>query len=737
MVLGRMAERSLGLWGPRGARRLAALAAALNASFYLLVLLVLTGAVAALAVVVLLLGGLGLYLIVFPAGVLVAAVNRIIRSARPTRRDGRPLGIEVNRADQPRLWALVDEVCERVGQRRVDGLRITLTGSAAAVEIGRSHVRTLSIPLTYLSVLGEEELRGVVAHELYHFAHGDTRFARRLVSVRGALARTLWRLDRIGSVLRYPFRWYARVLSRFLASLSRQQEFAADAFAAAHFGAATVARGLRITEWVDSAFATFWYDELAPVLSEGLRPSVSTGYTSFLGSHLHGGLSAFKTEPLGTTLATHPGLVDRLAALGADANGIPETMCPAVLLVHELDGLEAALLRDKQDPEGREQLRRVGWSEAMQITLPNAWRVAAQAWAERLPPLTAPELPTFIEEHVGDADCGPEERLRLAGALSCCLGSALVEAGWSIDASPGAPVRLLRGHQELRPFDELRAIVGSALLRAEWADRCYDAGIESLVLTAAAAEPAARDPASKGQRVTLLLHNDEARGPVSRGATWLSWITGAIWLAIAVGGAVQIGSTGASLFLWAVALLIACCLGWLFVSQRSLRRDAPRIRFDESGLVLTHRGLLNEPLRVPTNAIRVVAFDSRDRRAAFRFPIFADSAWSDPYVQAAEPQGWFWVEGRPAQPTPYFGLRKHTPNLLVLLDEPVEGPPVRRQRLHGPLNGETLTALMLTVADAGEAEDALSTIGVARRLVVSDFRSGRRRNRQLARASAG
>jgi hypothetical protein len=102
-VRGRVGERSAGLWEPRRVQRLAALAAALNASFDLLVLLVLAGVAAALAVVVLLLGGIGLYLIMFPAGVLVAGVDRIIRSALPARRDRRPPGIAVTREEQPRL----------------------------------------------------------------------------------------------------------------------------------------------------------------------------------------------------------------------------------------------------------------------------------------------------------------------------------------------------------------------------------------------------------------------------------------------------------------------------------------------------------------------------------------------------------------------------------------------------------------------------------------------------------
>lgn len=744
MVRGRLDDRSPGLWERQRVRSVAALAAALNASFYLLVLLVVAGAVGALAAVVFLLGGLGLYLVVFPAGILLAAIRRILRSAVPTHRDDRTTGLSVSREDQPRLWAVVDDVCERVGQRQVDDLRITLAGSAAAAEIRRPHtrwhVRTLSIPLTYLAVLAEGELRGVVAHELYHFAHGDAGFARRLVAVRAALARTLWRLDRIGSVLRYPFRWYARVLSRFLASLWRQQEFGADAFAAMYVGAESVARGLRVTEWVESAFAAFWHGELAPLLGEGLRPPIAAGYALFLSSRNGlGGLAAFKADDLETPVATHPAVVERLAALKVDADGAPETIHPAVSLIDRLDELEAALLRTKQEPEGQQVLRAVGWSEALQTSLPKAWRTAARTWADRVPSMTAAELPRFIDEHLfDDAECSSEEKLHVLSVLGSSFADALVEAGWSLDASPGGPTRLLRENQEVRPFEEVWALGGSVLLRRAWVDRCHDAGIEDLVLTSAATEPSVPAPRSEAQPVTLLLESEEARGPLSRGVTWVCWIAGVLWLAILLVGAIRIPNTSASVFMGGVALLIACGLIWLFVSQRSLRRDPPRIRFDQFGVVLTHPGLLKEALRIPTHAIRAVTLDLRERSASLRFPIFADSAWSDPYAHAAEPRSWFWVEGRPAQPVPYFGLRKHAPNLFVLLDEAVPGPRVRRERLHGPLNGETLSAFMLTVADPPSAENALSNAGIARRLVVSDFRplNGRASNRPTERSAA-
>jgi len=717
-----------GAWEDRRLRKLAVLAVALNASFYVLVFVVLMSVIGALLAVVLVFGELGLYVIVFPAGVLAVAVRRIIVSARPAGRKVRWDGVVVTREDQPRLWAFVDETCQRVDQRTVDELRIAFAGSAAAGETqfgsARSRVRTVRIPLTYLAVLSTDELRGVVAHELSHFARGDASFRWRLVSVREALGRTLWRLERLGSVLRHPFRWYARLLSRYLASLSRQQEFAADAFAAKVFGADNVARGLRITEWVESAFEVFWRRELAPVLMAGLRPPVADGFVSFVGSSwFRARLFAFKPEDVETAFASHPTVVDRLAALRIDADPAPDTVNPSVSLLDGLDGLEDALLRDKQLPEGQPALRKAGWGESMQDILPRAWQQAAGALADQVPGMTAAEIGSLMDDHLGDSESSDEEKLSVVTAVSCALASALVRCGWSICASPGEPVRLLNGNDEIRPFQDVWAISRSVLLRRQWVERCHQAGIADLALQSPASELSVADSdPPEAESVNLVLNPGEASGPLSRGVTWVCWIAGALWIPILIIGTIQVPSAVGSAVMAGIAVLISLGLIGLFVSQRSLRRDPPRIRFDRSSALFTHPALLQEPLHISRQAIRVVAVDSRDRHATRRFPIFADSAWSDPQAKAAEPRGWFWVEGRPARPSPYFGLRKQVPNLVVILDEPLMGPAVRRQRLHGPLNGETLAAFTLTVAEPVAAEEALSHLGLARQLVMSDFR---------------
>ena len=201
---------------------------------------------------------------------------------------------------------------------------------------------------------------------------------------------------------------------------------------------------------------------------------------------------------------------------------------------------------------------------------------------------------------------------------------------------------------------------------------------------------------------------------------WLAGIFVALWVSILIGA----GATAKTTVLTAAALIAAACtaatFAWIISSRREARRNPPQIRFDASGLIVTHRALLKAPLHIPISDIRAVAVDSQTNSST-RFPVFDDSVWSDPRIPEGEPRGYFWADGRHAIPTPYYGLHKQAPNLLVLLEHPQPGPRVRRERLHGPLNGETLTSLSVKVADAQHAKHALAELGLRRDLVLSDL----------------
>jgi heat shock protein HtpX len=84
-----------------------------------------------------------------------------------------------------------------------------------------------------LTLLNVSELSGVIAHEFGHYHGGDTKLGPWIYRTRVAIGRTIVSLAQGGStIVRAPFEWYGTFFLKVTHSISRVQEFAADALAA-------------------------------------------------------------------------------------------------------------------------------------------------------------------------------------------------------------------------------------------------------------------------------------------------------------------------------------------------------------------------------------------------------------------------------------------------------------------------------------------------------------------------
>ncbi|MEU8620675.1 M48 family metalloprotease [Streptomyces sp. NPDC048623] len=81
----------------------------------------------------------------------------------------------LERADAPRLFALIDEIAESVGTRGVDlvALDTEVNASVSAYGIRRRRLLTLGMPLW--TTLDPQERIALLGHEFGHYAHGDVR----------------------------------------------------------------------------------------------------------------------------------------------------------------------------------------------------------------------------------------------------------------------------------------------------------------------------------------------------------------------------------------------------------------------------------------------------------------------------------------------------------------------------------------------------------------------------------
>ncbi|MFE7356733.1 M48 family metallopeptidase [Streptomyces sp. NPDC057543] len=102
-------------------------------------------------------------------------------------------GLHVDDTREPRLWATVRDLADRVGTRAPDEIVLTDQVNASAVEDTRflglvAGRRRLHVGLPLMTGMSEAQLRSVLAHELGHFANSDTRLTA--INTRGRIQTT-------------------------------------------------------------------------------------------------------------------------------------------------------------------------------------------------------------------------------------------------------------------------------------------------------------------------------------------------------------------------------------------------------------------------------------------------------------------------------------------------------------------------------------------------------------------
>ncbi len=717
---------------------LALLAAGLTIAFYAFLLAVVLMLLAAVVVLVRLGPGWGTAG-ALPIGLLVAVMRRSLVAAIPRRAQPDLRGIEVAHAEQPRLWELVDSLAAAAGQHPPDHLRITLGGSASATElrsgVGRTPQRILTLPFSYLIALSRAELGAVIAHELGHFAAGDTTASAWISPLSGAIIRTVNQLGRYRSVLRYPFRWYARGFFALTAGFSRRRELAADALAARLCGAEAVAGALRHTHGLAAAFDAFWAFDVKPPLSIGLWPPLQEGFVLFLEAPAVHKQLADTADDQGTLrFASHPTTERRVVAVNPlSEEATADDSSPASEMLLYANKLEVSLLHDLAGTDV--QLALVDWREAGERATPRTWRdaISAHPWPNQQVPVSglAQALSAALE------DLSDEQAIQTELYVwGCALALALADNGWSITKLPGRPAALTKDEFTIIPRDEVHGLATSEITSELWSRRTQTFGIAELLLAAPEIEAqpdtfAAAQQATAGAKaikvltpgapVVLRLSTPDVDGFAARGMFWFALLLGAACAAaLLLVPLASTTATGAQVAVRSIGVVIGCLPIWLTWRRHRQRAHPPTLTIDADTVTLAHRGLLRAPLQIPRAAVRVIAVDDGEvgRDPTRRFPVYADAAFDRHDARGAIPRGWVWPIAR--KQWPRYSLERETPNTLILLNRQLPGPPVRREKLHGPLNGETISGLFACVADCQSAARALRAAGLARSLTVAD-----------------
>jgi Zn-dependent protease with chaperone function len=247
------------------------------------------------------------------SGLGVVAIVRGVFFAREPEEP--PKGLEVREAEQPLLFAELRTIAARLRTSVPD--RVLLQpGTDAQVAhsggfLGLGGERILSLGVGLVSVLDVSSLRGVIAHELAHFAGGDTRLGGVLYHTRRSVIGAV--IGTAGSWVSRPFLAYTKAFLRMSAAVSRAQETQADRLAVELVGGEVFADGLRDAVRAALVFDEFVRHEVEPVVEAGIMPEPL--YDGFAAVLAKVPLDAWQKAEASTPhpYDSHPPLAERLS----------------------------------------------------------------------------------------------------------------------------------------------------------------------------------------------------------------------------------------------------------------------------------------------------------------------------------------------------------------------------------------------------------------------------------------
>lgn len=251
-----------------------------------------------------------------------------------------PRGLELSRADTPRLFEAIDRL--KVSLQCPPPDRVLLTGdhNAAIVQIPRLGLlgwdeNYLVIGLPLLQSLTIPEFISVIAHEFGHLSGNHGRFQGWIYRLRRIWALLFERMSAgrgrgsIGLFERF-FRWYIPFFNAYSFVLARADEYEADRCAVSLAGRdATVSALIEVSVRSRRAETDFWKPLYQRVIEEADPPRQPfTDLGNFLRTEIPPERAREFLEQalaLPTDLAdTHPCLSDRLRAIGFNLENIAD-----------------------------------------------------------------------------------------------------------------------------------------------------------------------------------------------------------------------------------------------------------------------------------------------------------------------------------------------------------------------------------------------------------------------------
>jgi Zn-dependent protease with chaperone function len=300
-----------------------------------------------------------------------------------------PRGARADRADQPELWRMIDELAIAADTRGPDEVWIVPEVNASVWERGqllglRDGRRYMSIGLPLLGGLSVAELRAVLGHELGHYSHGHTKMTAMTYRATATMARTLNHME---GWLRLPLSWYVSVYLLVARSANRAQELQADEAAVRAAGKQPTRSMLGKLNALDAAWDHYGDSYVSLARPAERSPQLLFGFHDFLTDDLrHQQLVEAQAALLDAEPASrydsHPPMRARIAAI--DVLAEPDRAVddrPAWELLNDSERtvplLESELLANDLGP-------RASWPEIVALGTANVVKQNAKTLAQAL-----------------------------------------------------------------------------------------------------------------------------------------------------------------------------------------------------------------------------------------------------------------------------------------------------------------------------------------------------------------
>jgi hypothetical protein len=273
-------------------------------------------------------GAVGAVKILIPLGIgLTALIGVVLRSFRVHFSE--PEGFPIDRAQAPKLFAALDEICGTLQAPALHHVLVTPEYNASVAQHPRlglfgGHVNFLRLGLPLMEAMSPGQYRAILAHEIGHLSRNHSRFSGWVYRVQATwhqMLDTLIAERHSGVSLFLPFfSWYSPYFAAYSFVLRRGNEYVADKCAAQVAGAETTAQMLVSLRLKGRMYQQeFWGGLLKQAKTEPRMPDAIYAQLQESFHRPSGHEMMWYEDALEdrTDLGdTHPSLTERLAALG-------------------------------------------------------------------------------------------------------------------------------------------------------------------------------------------------------------------------------------------------------------------------------------------------------------------------------------------------------------------------------------------------------------------------------------